>query len=110
MVARGRAVERIKAALDDQEVWDSYAEDDQARPSAALTELLTAVQPPGRWMKPGVAVRFRRTGRPRRRRYVEVGLGNAPALASLGAKTLRLPQFAGRATVYNVGRDEAAST
>ncbi|WP_216360692.1 hypothetical protein, partial [Enterococcus faecium] len=39
--------------------------------------------------------------------YVEVGLGNAPPLANLGAKTLRLPQFAGRdVTVYNVGRDE----
>lgn len=39
--------------------------------------------------------------------YVEVGLGNAPTLANLGAKTLRLPEFAGNDTVvYNVGRDE----
>ena len=39
--------------------------------------------------------------------YVEVGLGNAPTLANLGTKTLRLPEFAGNDTVvYNVGRDE----
>ena len=39
--------------------------------------------------------------------YVEVGLGNAPTLANLGAKTLHLPEFAGNDTVvYNVGRDE----
>ncbi|KAA0511327.1 hypothetical protein F0325_21580, partial [Enterobacter ludwigii] len=39
--------------------------------------------------------------------YVEVGLGNAPTLANLGTKTLRLPQYTGRhVTVYNVGRDE----
>ncbi|MDK7933516.1 hypothetical protein QP636_15110, partial [Enterococcus faecalis] len=39
--------------------------------------------------------------------YVEVGLGNAPTLANLGAKTLALPEFSGeKVTVYNVGRDE----
>ena len=40
--------------------------------------------------------------------YVEVGLGNAPTLANLGAKTLHLPAVR-RSTirsVYNVGRDE----
>jgi fatty acid synthase len=38
--------------------------------------------------------------------YVEVGLGNAPTLANLAAKTLAMPAYASRdVSVYNVGRD-----
>ena len=101
--------ERIKAALDDPAVWDSYAEDDQKLGRLLLTELLSwQFASPVRWIetqalmfnpvaKGGLGVE----------EYVEVGLGNAPTLANLGARTLRLPEFAGVDTVvYNVGRDE----
>lgn len=101
--------ERIKAALDDDKVWDSYAADDQKLGRLLLTELLSwQFASPVRWIetqkllfsKPlqgGLGVE----------EYVEVGLGNAPTLANLGSKTLKLPEFAGVDTVvYNVGRDE----
>ncbi|WP_423734829.1 fatty acid synthase subunit beta domain-containing protein [Bifidobacterium primatium] len=101
--------ERIKAALDDDAVWQSYAEDDQKLGRLLLTELLSwQFASPVRWIetqallfgeqaKGGLGVE----------EYVEVGLGNAPTLANLGTKTLRLPDFKNRkVTVYNVGRDE----
>ena len=101
--------ERIKAALDDDAVWNSYAEDDQKLGRLLLTELLSwQFASPVRWIetqsllftdevKGGLGVE----------EYVEVGLGNAPTLANLGSKTLRLPEFSRRkVTVYNVGRDE----
>ena len=101
--------ERIKAALDDPKVWDSYAEDDQKLGRLLLTELLSwQFASPVRWIE----TQARLFGSAEQgglgvEEYVEVGLGNAPTLANLGAKTLRLPQFAGRdVTVYNVGRDE----
>ena len=101
--------ERIKAALDDPKVWDSYAEDDQKLGRLLLTELLSwQFASPVRWIEPqALLFGSAEQGGLGVEEYVEVGLGNAPTLANLGAKTLRLPQFAGRdVTVYNVGRDE----
>ena len=101
--------ERIKAALDDPAVWDSYADDDQKLGRLLLTELLSwQFASPVRWIETQ-ALLFgqREQGGLGVEEYVEVGLGNAPTLANLGAKTLRLPEFAGNDTVvYNVGRDE----
>ena len=101
--------ERIKAALDDPKVWDSYAEDDQKLGRLLLTELLSwQFASPVRWIETqALLFGSAEQGGLGVEEYVEVGLGNAPTLANLGAKTLRLPQFAGRdVTVYNVGRDE----
>ena len=101
--------ERIKAALDDPAVWDSYAADDQKLGRLLLTELLSwQFASPVRWIETQ-ALLFgqREQGGLGVEEYVEVGLGNAPTLANLGTKTLRLPEFAGNDTVvYNVGRDE----
>lgn len=101
--------ERIKAALDDPAVWDSYASDDQKLGRLLLTELLSwQFASPVRWIETQ-ALLFgqREQGGLGVEEYVEVGLGNAPTLANLGTKTLRLPEFAGNDTVvYNVGRDE----
>ena len=101
--------ERIKAALDDPAVWDSYADDDQKLGRLLLTELLSwQFASPVRWIETQ-ALLFgqREQGGLGVEEYVEVGLGNAPTLANLGTKTLRLPEFAGNDTVvYNVGRDE----
>ena len=101
--------ERIKAALDDPKVWDSYAEDDQKLGRLLLTELLSwQFASPVRWIETqALLFGSAEQGGLGVEEYVEVGLGNAPTLANLGAKTLRLPQFSGRdVTVYNIGRDE----
>ncbi|MFR7778840.1 MAG: type I polyketide synthase, partial [Bifidobacterium angulatum] len=101
--------ERIKAALDDPKVWDSYAEDDQKLGRLLLTELLSwQFASPVRWIETqALLFGSAEQGGLGVEEYVEVGLGNAPTLANLGAKTLSLPQFSGRdVTVYNVGRDE----
>lgn len=101
--------ERIKAALDDPKVWDSYAEDDQKLGRLLLTELLSwQFASPVRWIETqALLFGSAEQGGLGVEEYVEVGLGNAPTLANLGVKTLRLPQFSGRdVTVYNVGRDE----
>ena len=101
--------ERIKAALDDPAVWDSYAADDQKLGRLLLTELLSwQFASPVRWIETQALLFGKREqGGLGVEEYVEVGLGNAPTLANLGAKTLRLPEFAGNNTVvYNVGRDE----
>ncbi|PLS25288.1 type I polyketide synthase [Bifidobacterium imperatoris] len=101
--------ERIKAALDDPAVWDSYAADDQKLGRLLLTELLSwQFASPVRWIETqALLFGSRAAGGLGVEEYVEVGLGNAPTLANLGAKTLRLPEFAGTNTVvYNVGRDE----
>ena len=103
--------ERIQAALDDPQIWDSYAADDQKLGRLLLTELLSwQFASPVRWIETqALLFGSAEQGGLGVEEYVEVGLGNAPTLANLGAKTLRLPQFAGRdVTVYNVGRDEAA--
>ena len=101
--------ERIKAALDDDKVWQSYAADDQKLGRLLLTELLSwQFASPVRWIETQ-ALMFNPSAKGGLgvEKYVEVGLGNAPTLANLGTKTLRLPEFAGVDTVvYNVGRDE----
>lgn len=101
--------ERIREALDNPAVWDSYAADDQKLGRLLLTELLSwQFASPVRWIETQALLFGKREqGGLGVEKYVEVGLGNAPTLANLGAKTLRLPEFAGNDTVvYNVGRDE----
>lgn len=101
--------ERIKAALENDEIWDSYAADEQKLGRLLLTELLSwQFASPVRWIETQ-ALMFESAacGGLGVEEYVEVGLGNAPTLANLGAKTLALPEFSGeKVTVYNVGRDE----
>ena len=101
--------ERIKAALENDEIWDSYAADEQKLGRLLLTELLSwQFASPVRWIETQ-ALMFESAacGGLGVEEYVEVGLGNAPTLANLGAKTLSMPQFSGqKVTVYNVGRDE----
>lgn len=101
--------ERIREALDNPTVWDAYAADDQKLGRLLLTELLSwQFASPVRWIETQALLFGKRAqGGLGVEEYVEVGLGNAPTLANLGAKTLRLPEFAGDdVTVYNVGRDE----
>lgn len=102
--------ERLQAALDDDAVWNEYAADDQKLGRLLLTELLSwQFASPVRWIETQ-ALLFtpRELGGLGVDNYVEVGLGNAPTLANMGARTLKLPQFAHlQTTVYNVGRDEA---
>ena len=101
--------ERIEAALEDEATWKSYADDEQKLGRLLLTELLSwQFASPVRWIETQ-ALMFadRARGGLGVEEYVEVGLGNAPTLANLGAKTLALPEFSGeKVTVYNVGRDE----
>lgn len=101
--------ERIREALDKPEVWDAYAADDQKLGRLLLTELLSwQFASPVRWIETqSLLFGEESRGGLGVEEYVEVGLGNAPTLANLGAKTLRLPDFKNRhVTVYNVGRDE----
>ena len=105
--------ERIKAALDDPAVWDSYAADDQKLGRLLLTELLSwQFASPVRWIETqNLMFGARGIGGLGVEQLVEVGLGNSPTLANMAAKTLKLPEFSGRdVTVYNVGRDEARVT
>ncbi|WP_044084691.1 type I polyketide synthase [Bifidobacterium gallicum] len=100
---------RIAEALADPAVWDEYAADDQKLGRLLLTELLSwQFASPVRWIETqALLFGAREQGGLGVEQYVEVGLGNAPTLANLGAKTLRLPQFADRVVdVFNVGRDE----
>ncbi|MGV7020127.1 fatty acid synthase subunit beta domain-containing protein [Gardnerella vaginalis] len=101
--------ERIEAALEDETTWKSYVEDEQKLGRLLLTELLSwQFASPVRWIETQ-ALMFADCARGGLgvEEYVEVGLGNAPTLANLGAKTLALPEFSGeKVTVYNVGRDE----
>lgn len=101
--------ERIEAALEDETTWKSYAADEQKLGRLLLTELLSwQFASPVRWIETQ-ALMFADRARSGLgvEEYVEVGLGNAPTLANLGAKTLALPEFSGeKVTVYNVGRDE----
>ncbi|PLS29607.1 type I polyketide synthase [Bifidobacterium parmae] len=101
--------ERIREALENPAVWDSYTADDQKLGRLLLTELLSwQFASPVRWIETQSLLFHKAAqGGLGVEEYVEVGLGNAPTLANLGAKTLRLPEFAGTdVTVYNVGRDE----
>lgn len=101
--------ERIAQALEDEQIWNAYACDDQKLGRLLLTELLSwQFASPVRWIETQALLFASREQEGMGvEQYVEVGLGNAPTLANLGAKTLRLPQFTRRnVTVYNVGRDE----
>ena len=101
--------ERIAAALADDAVWDSYAADDQKLGRLLLTELLSwQFASPVRWIETqALLFGSAEQGGLGVEEIVEVGLGNAPTLANLASKTLRLPEFSRRhVTVYNVGRDE----
>lgn len=102
--------ERIAEALADGEVWEAYAADDQKLGRLLLTELLSwQFASPVRWIETqALLFGSAEQGGLGVEEYVEVGLGNAPTLANLGAKTLKLPEFSRRkVTVYNVGRDES---
>ncbi len=102
--------ERIAEALADSEVWESYAADDQKLGRLLLTELLSwQFASPVRWIETqALLFGSAEQGGLGVEEYVEVGLGNAPTLANLGAKTLKLPEFSRRkVTVLNVGRDES---
>lgn len=102
--------ERLQAALDDDAVWDSYASDDQKLGRLLLTELLSwQFASPVRWIETQALMFAPRVcGGLGVENYVEVGLGNSPTLANMGARTLKLPQFENlKTTVYNVGRDES---
>ena len=102
--------ERIAEALADGNVWEAYAADDQKLGRLLLTELLSwQFASPVRWIETqALLFGSAEQGGPGVAEYVEVGLGNAPTLANLGAKTLKLPEFSRRkVTVYNVGRDES---
>ncbi|MDO5688356.1 MAG: DUF1729 domain-containing protein [Pseudoscardovia radai] len=102
--------ERIRKALEEDSVWDSYAKDDQKLGRLLLTELLSwQFASPVRWIETQrLLFTPREEGGLGVTNYVEVGLGKSPTLASLGAKTLRLPRFEGLdVTVRNVERDEA---
>ncbi|PAU67719.1 fatty-acid synthase [Bifidobacterium criceti] len=101
--------ERIAAALADDAVWESYAEDDQKLGRLLLTELLSwQFASPVRWIETqALLFGTAEQGGLGVEEVVEVGLGNAPTLANLASKTLRLPEFSRRqVAVYNVGRDE----
>ncbi len=101
---------RIKEALDDPAVWDSYAADDQKLGRLLLTELLSwQFASPVRWIETqDLLFTPREKGGLGVTNYVEVGVGSSPTLANLGAKTLRMPRYAGNdVRVFNVGRDEA---
>ena len=71
--------ERIKAALDDPKVWDSYAEDDQKLGRLLLTELLSwQFASPVRWIETqALLFGSAEQGGLGVEEYVEVGLGNA---------------------------------
>ena len=101
--------ERIREALDDPAVWAAYEADDQKLGRLLLTELLSwQFASPVRWIETqALLVGSPTVGGLGVEQIVEVGLGNAPTLANLAARTLRLPQFASRrVSVVNVGRDE----
>ena len=75
--------ERIKAALDDPKVGFLRRGRPEARPSAAHRTAELAVRLPGALDRnPGAAVRFRRTGRPRRGGVRRGGSRQRPTLAN----------------------------
>ena len=102
--------ERIRQALDDPQVWDQYAADDQKLGRLLLTELLSwQFASPVRWIETQ-AIMFDapEQGGLGVEQLIEVGLGHSPTLANLGTKTLKLPDFRERhVSVYNLGRDES---
>ncbi|KFF31185.1 type I polyketide synthase [Bifidobacterium bombi] len=102
--------ERIRQALDDPAVWDSYASDDQKLGRLLLTELLSwQFASPVRWIETqSLMFSSKEQGGLGLEELVEVGLGHSPTLANMAAKTLKLPDFRERqVVVYNLGRDES---
>ena len=101
---------RIQEALEDPSVWRSYVNDSQRLGRLLLTELLSwQFASPVRWIETQ-ALLFdpSEDNGHQLEQYIEVGLGNAPTLANLAARTLKLPQFANSSVaVVNVGRDES---
>lgn len=86
--------ERIKAALDDPKVWVPTPRTTRTSAVWLLTELLSwQFASPVRWIETqALLFGSAEQGGLGVEEYVEVGLGNAPTLANLGAKTLRLPR------------------
>nr|WP_094722879.1 type I polyketide synthase [Bombiscardovia coagulans] len=102
--------ERIKQALDDPTVWQSYAADDQKLGRLLLTELLSwQFASPVRWIETqSLMFETPEQGGLGLEELVEIGLGHSPTLANMATKTLNLPDFRERqVTVYNLGRDES---
>ena len=100
--------ERLESLVNDDVLWDATAADEQKLGRVFITELLSwQFASPVRWIETqALLFASQEQGGLGIEQYVEVGLGNAPTLANLGAKTLTLPAFADRdITVYNVGRD-----
>lgn len=102
--------ERIREALENPQVWDSYVADDQRLGRLLLTELLSwQFASPVRWIETQ-ALMFsgQEQGGLGIEELVEVGLAHAPTLANMASKTLQLPDFRERhVAVYNIGRDES---
>ena len=102
--------ERIREALENPQVWDSYAADDQKLGRLLLTELLSwQFASPVRWIETQ-ALMFGglEQGGLGVEQLVEVGLGHSPTLANMASRTLKLPDFRERhVAVYNIGRDES---
>ncbi len=102
--------ERLQEAVENEAIWNTYAADEQKLGRLLLVELLCwQFASPVRWIETqALLFSEKNQGGLGVEQYVEVGLGNSPTLANMGARTLALAQFAQRqVTVYNVGRDES---
>ena len=107
--------EPIQTLLDDNDLWDELTAAPGKLARLLLIEILSwQFASPVRWIETqqllftpttldtpngsGIGVEH----------YVEIGLGSAPTLANLAAKTLNRDEFASvSVTVHNVGRDES---
>lgn len=105
--------EPVAALLSSDEAWEKAAADEDSLARLLLIELLCwQFASPVRWIETqdlmftpadegGLGVE----------RLIEIGLGNAPTLAGLGEKTLKLDRFSGAAAAaFNVQRDEQVVT
>lgn len=105
--------EPIEKILETQESWDRAAADEDALARLLLIELLCwQFASPVRWIETQELM-FRpiEDGGLGVERLIEIGLGNAPTLAGLGEKTLKLDEFAtSSAAALNVQRDEQVVT
>lgn len=102
--------ERLSTLLETPGAWEKAARDEQKLGRVLLTELLSwQFASPVRWIETQ-AFLFSDANRGGAgiEQCVEVGVGNAPTLANLASKTVKLPDFSERrVSVYNVGRDAA---
>ncbi|MDR1851207.1 MAG: acyltransferase domain-containing protein [Propionibacteriaceae bacterium] len=97
--------EPVQALLDSDELYAKALEDPTKFARMLLIELLAwQFASPVRWIETQeLLLKHERV-----EEYIEVGLGSAPTLANLAARTLLQPQMRGcEATVLNVQRDEA---